>query len=68
MHIKRLEIEEHEPNTLIVLNAICYNEESRAQNMNKKAKLTFIQRILSNFIDWFPNKIKYKEVNWTPGL
>ena len=66
--VKRLEIEEHEPNTLIVLNAICYNEQSRAQNMDKKAILTFIQRILSDFIDWFPGKIRYTEVNWTPGL
>ena len=68
MEVKRLEIEEHETNTLIVLNAICYNEQSRAQNMGKKAKLTYLQRILSNFIDLFPSKIKYKEVNWTPGL
>ena len=51
---RRLEIEKREPHTLRVLNTICHNELCHARGQDEYAfKVTWIQRLLSDFGDWF---------------
>ncbi|EHG5077516.1 hypothetical protein J3143_004720 [Salmonella enterica] len=55
----RLSIEKDEPPALRVLDCICYNEQLRAMGFSssKMLQIGLLQRLLSSFIDFRPDKI-----------
>lgn len=56
---KRLQIEKDEPQTLIVLDAICHNEQLRAEGheLNMYLKMTTFQRFCAPFFDWCASRV-----------